>query len=304
MHVALISDALWLDEQLPQFQALVVGLMDEQVRVVQVVPHRLDAADTSAFGEHVPWKDSNFAAVKRWRLSQLASTLQQLEVDLIHALTGRVWSGAISLAKRMDVPVIFSDSSWQCVSQAAKFHRKAAGLSMAYTTTTLPLAQLLHKQVGPQTPVQTIAPGIHHQRLAPPPNEDTESCAVITGTGIFDESYQVLIEALKDIVKAHPNAQFFFDGQQQDQHKLWRAARKAGLLANVSLVPRRLGHHELLLRGDILIQPQALGASRSLTLQAMAQSIPVIAREDRWLDYLIQDETALLIYRAVSSWIR
>ena len=61
------------------------------------------------------------------------------------------------------------------------------------------------------------------------------------------------------------------------------------------MVPRRPGHHKLLLGADVLIQPQALGRSCGLTLQAMAQGVPVLARPDPWLDYLIPDETAWVV---------
>src|SRR5690606_24739868 len=70
---------------------------------------------------------------------------------------------------------------------------------------------------------------------------------------------------------------------------------KLDLLRNVSMIPRRLGHRDLLLRADLLVQPQPLAQSRSITLQAMAHGLVVLAHEDPWLDYLIEDETAWLL---------
>ena len=96
---------------------------------------------------------------------------------------------------------------------------------------------------------------------------------------------------------SYPQAQFFLDGQGSDQHLIWQAAQKLGLLGNLSLAPRRLGHRELLLRADVLIHPQPLGRSRGLTLQAMAREIPVLAHGDSWLDYLNPGKTAWIIDR-------
>ncbi len=295
MHVALISDAMWLDDELPQFQAMVVGLMDEQVRVAQVVPERLDVSDTSAFGECIAWKDSRWSFLRHLRLGAMLDELRTSDVDLIHALSARVWSGAASLARHMDAPVVFSASSIEEVQQAARTHRRSAGLRLAYTASSKPLADMLHKQVGPQTPVQVIAPGVHRGNPRKPSTTDSALCAVITGNGHLDDQYRPLLEAMVSIVRSQPQAQFFLDGQDQDQHDLWRALRRMDLLSNVSLVPRKLGHHELLLNADVLIQPQALGRSRSLMLQAMVQGIPVIARADPWLDYLVPDQTAWVI---------
>jgi hypothetical protein len=122
-------------------------------------------------------------------------------------------------------------------------------------------------------------------------------CAVISGGNTFDSEYEALFIGLAPIVMAYPQAQFFLDGQGHDQHLIWQAAQKLGLLANISLAPRRLGHRELLLGADVLIHPQPVGRSRGLTLQAMARRIPVLAHADPWLDYLNPDVTAWLIDR-------
>jgi glycosyltransferase involved in cell wall biosynthesis len=89
--------------------------------------------------------------------------------------------------------------------------------------------------------------------------------------------------------------QFFCDGQGADLHELWLAAARLDLLACVSLIPARLGRSELLLSADLLIQPQALGMVRPVTLAAMARGVPVLARRDRWLDYLEHERTAVVL---------
>jgi glycosyltransferase involved in cell wall biosynthesis len=118
---------------------------------------------------------------------------------------------------------------------------------------------------------------------------------VISGTGEIDEDYEAPFMALRQVVTEHEHAQFFLDGQHSDQHGLWQLARRHHLLENMSIVPRRLGHREMLLNADALIHPQPLGKSRTLTLQAMGNGLPVIARDDPWVDYLLDDETAWLV---------
>jgi glycosyltransferase involved in cell wall biosynthesis len=76
------------------------------------------------------------------------------------------------------------------------------------------------------------------------------------------------------------------------------------VLSNISLTPRRLGHRELLLRADVLIHPQPLGMSRSLTLAAMAHGVPIVAQDDPWLDYLIDDQTTWIVEGPhVDEWV-
>ena len=75
----------------------------------------------------------------------------------------------------------------------------------------------------------------------------------------------------------------------------WQSVQRFGLLANMSVVPRQLGRRELLKAANVLIHPQSLHRCRGMTLQAMANGIPVLAREDPWLDYLVHDRTAWLL---------
>lgn len=310
MHVALVSDSKWLDEELGQFQSMVVGLIDEQVRVAQVVPERLDQTDSSAFGERVGWPESSWSLMRVFALSRLKPSLEKLGVGLVHATTARVWQGAVLLARRLETPLVCNISSREEVALASRLLRHAGAARVAFIAATTPLGEAVRDRVGPRTVVQVIPPGVHviSDDAAPagtkppetPPTEPTPPeqrplCAVIAGNGECDSDYQALLNALPAIIRDYPQAQFFLDGQRQDQHQLWRWSRQLGILSNVSLVPRRLGHYELLLRADVLLQPQALGQSRGLTLQAMAHGIPVIARADAMLDYLVPDRTAWVV---------
>ena len=295
MHVALIGDRRCLDDDLAQFHALVVGLLDEQVRVAQVLPEELALAEAGGFGEQVVFADSDWSLVRSYQLSRLAGTLAKLDLTLVHALSGRVWPGALRLAKRLEVPLVGTASASTDVDAAAAILRRSGNVRVAFTATTKPLADALSKRLGPKTLVQMIPPGVHLEPLSEAPAGDRALGAAITGSGWLDDDYQTLLASLPEVIRKYPDAQFFLDGQHRDQHQLWQSARRLRLLANMNLVPTRPGHHKLLLGADVLIQPQALARSHGLTLQAMAQGVPVVARQDPWLDYLIPDETARVI---------
>lgn len=296
MHVAIISDTAWLDEELPQFKVLVVGLIDEQVRVAQVVPDQLDITEVSAFGEQVTWTESDYSWLRQYRLLRLAPQLKRLGVDIIHAVDGRLWPGALRLARELGAPLVCAASAANELESAATLIRRAGDQRIAFTAATAPLGEALSQKVGHIAAIEVVTPGLHTPgEIAKPDPQRSALCAVVTGSGHMDDDYKALLQAMSRIIKAHPDAQFFFDAQQSDQHTVWRAARKMNLLSNLSLVPRKLGHHELLLRADVLLQPQPLGQARGLTLQAMARGIPVIARADPWLDYLHHDQSAWVI---------
>ncbi|MEO0476491.1 MAG: hypothetical protein AAF085_11065, partial [Planctomycetota bacterium] len=128
---------------------------------------------------------------------------------------------------------------------------------------------------------------------------------VISGDGGFDEYVQHLLQGARQAIEQHPDLQLFFDSQRQDPRAMWRAIRKHELLANSTLIPRRLGHREILLRASALVHPQPLGRARSLTLRAMSHAVPVLACADPLLDELIDGQTARVLHEpSAETWVK
>jgi hypothetical protein len=293
MHTALLANTAWLDEELAILKHLAVGLMDEQVRIAAVLPRELSDTDTALFVSQVVWKESRFPRLNQQHIAQLDDVLESMGVQIIHALDGRMWRGAIQLARRMNLPVVLGACSGLDVKLAAKLSSRINVAITAITATTEPIAEGLRQELSADMLIATIPPGIFKSNDSASPRQFGDAlCAIISGNGVLDGSYQSLLEGIARVISQHPHAQFFFDGQDDDQHEIWKAANRLGLLANMSLAPRRLGHREVLLKADVLIQPQALGKSRSVTLQAMARGMPIIAQADPWLDYLLPYKTA------------
>lgn len=302
MRVALLANTAWLDEELTNYQHLVVGLLGEQVLVTPVVPETFAEPGILAAAEPVTWRDSAWALGRRLALLRLTDQLGHLSVDLIHALDGRLWDGAVRLALRLETPVVLRVGSALDLRAVPTMLRLAGNLPLVFTAATQPFADavsaMLPMPVGDESRLTLIPPGVY---VAPqselPAIQDQTLCIVISGSGAMDEAYLALLAALRQVIGEHSQVQLFFDSQGRDDHALWQAARAHGLLAHMSMVPRRLGHRELLLHADVLIHPQPLGRARTLLLQAMARGLPVLARRDQWVDYLIDDQTCWMVDR-------
>ncbi len=297
MHVALVANTAWLDEELSWFAALTVGLIDEQVKVTQVTPSTLALDDSTMFVNRLTWEESRWPVLNRRRLARLSAELARTGVDLVHAVDGRMWRAAARLGEELQCPVIFTANSCLDLKLVEPILKRTPANRAAFAASTEPIGQALRQRVDPSIVVETIPPGVHAPRGrdasdAEPPDQRDALCAVVSGNGMYDDDYAVLLQGMAEVTEQHPQTQFFFDGQGADQHQIWKVASRLGLLSNLSFVPRRLGHRELLLRADVLFHPQALGKSRTITLQAMAHGIPVIAQRDPWLDYLIDGQTA------------
>lgn len=296
MHVALLTNKAWLDEELTPFQHLVVGLIDEHVRVAQVVPVGVPSEDLSAFGDHVTWRESRVSALNRYRLAGVEDELDGLGVDLIHALDGRLWHGGLRLAEALGVPIILSACSTMDIRLAQRVLPGLDPARVALTAATEPIMQAIREHAGPDMLIRTIGTGAHSHDIHTRTAQDGQAlCVIVSGNGLMDADYEALLQGIAQFVRRHPASQFFFDGQGSGQHQIWKTASTMGLLSNFSLIPRRLGHREMLLKSHALIHPQALGKSRSLTVRAMARGLPVIARQDPYLDYLIDGQTAVVL---------
>ncbi|MEM1211295.1 MAG: hypothetical protein AAGI68_03260 [Planctomycetota bacterium] len=303
MHVAFLANTAWLDEELAQLHHLVVGLIDESVRVTQVLPSGRAEGEVSAFGRRVSWHEGR----RRWRhRGRLMGLKDQLiandDIDVVHALDGRLWLIGADLVDALGGVGVYTANSGADVALASRLMRKVDPSRAAIVATSGPIAEAIRDAVDGRLPVEVGPPGVHHARskdTAGPteeaPAEDRPFCAVVTGDGRLDPHYDAFLAGAAEFVKQHPETQLFCDGMGSDQHAVWRAARDAGLLSNLSLIPRRLGHRELLLRADVLIQPQPLGRCRSLHLQAFAAGVPLLAAPDPMLDHLIPDTTARLV---------
>ncbi len=301
MQTALICDSQWIDEELPQFKHLVVGLLDEQVHAVQILPPQTGINEISLFGEKLPCPEMGGPRLRRWQLRRMASSLAERNITLVHALDSRSWSGAVDLASKLTLPVVLNVDSGHDLARTAKIHRRLDPSRIAWVASTTPLARGLKDVLGQSAFIQTVRFGVHLPPPPPLPAPQHVPCMVVTGNGRWDTDYDCLFKALRQVIEKHTQTQIFLDGQRQDQHRLWKEAKKQGLLSNLSLVPRQLGHREMLLRADLLIQPQALGTARCLTLGAMARGIAILAKTDPQLDYLVDDQTAWLIDKASPS---
>ena len=302
MQVALIANTAWLDEELATLHHIVVGLLDESTRVVQVLPRGRAEGETVAFGSRVPWTETRWRYRNRRAILRLAHTLDEQGVTLIHALDGRLWRAALELADQMQLPVVLSGNSGMDVSVALRCLDKISRNPCAIACATQPLTDLIAQSIGDAAVVRHVPPGVHLGKAVERADDETP-CVVVSGDGGCDAHVMMLLKAIKQVTEQRPDLQFFFDGQGRDPHRLWRAIRAQDLLGNTTLIPRRLGHREVLLRAGALLHPQPLGRARTLTLRAMAHAVPVICAADPLLDYQIDGSTASVVHDpTVQAW--
>ncbi len=299
MHVALLANSAWLDEEAHALRQLVVGLVDEQVRVTRVVPGEAtgpSVADSPLLGGKVTWAESRFAALDHRRVVKLAGPLDAAGVDLVHALDVGVWQPAAVIGEQLDIPVLFQVSTGRDLEPAVRLAGQVNPSRCGFVASTGPLGEALREGTEGQLTIEVIRPGVHAERReAEPRNEEHTPSVAVCGDGQMDGAYEALLEGVRGVVAEVPGMQFFLDGRQTDQHQVWKAARRLDLLGNLSFVPRHMGRREVLLMADALVHPQVAGRCRGLTLMAMAHGLPVLAPADPHTDHLIPNQTAWVL---------
>ncbi len=294
MKVALIADPTWLREESAILSHLVVGLTNEQVRVVPVVPHghRLDRI--SLVTDSVEYRTSHWRLFRRYVIRRSLQGLRDVDVDLVHSLDGSMVWGAIALARALDVPAVCSCWSVDELSCIVPRSRALAACTMA----TEPLLDLASERVGQNTPLRLVRPGVladsggNHGSLTDP---DASLCCLVLSDG-QDDYYNIsFFDALVTMGESGRKIQLFIYTGGVDKQRLWHAARRRDLLGQVNFISGDPATRRLALQADVLIQLQPTGRAQSIVIQAMASGMPVIAAADQMVDYLIEGTTARLV---------
>ena len=298
MHVALMVDEEWLEEEHESYRLLVAGLLDEAVAVAQVLPEGCDELAGAPLGEFAAFPQSDWSWITRWRIMEHAARLQRSGVELVHALSPALWDPALRLGARMGVPVVLGcdDASDLPVSSAVR--RAAATGAAAFSAPSGPVAQGVIEKLRVEATVRCIPTGVMLGAEREAGWEPGQAlCVVVSGDGEMTQEYESFLLGVRGLVNEVAACQFFFESTE-DQHSIWPVIKRLELQSQVSLLPRSLGQRDLLLGGHALVHPHALGRTRSLTLRAMASGVPVIARQDPWVEHLVDEATAWIVEEA------
>ena len=300
MHVALIMDEERLEREHAALNRLTIGLIGEGVQLTRIVPETFlsQAGDEREQRVALAAKLQTQMRVLPWmrrdRVERLAEAMEKGTPDVLYALGERAWDLGMDLAKALRRPLMID--VWRAVHARRAPRGRRASVVACYTATTRPLAEALRQRVDPGL-ICLVPPGVALPKeprsiLTDP---DNAIALAIIGGGRDVATYRGMLGGLARVVRQMPQVQAFLELCGPNEHEIWRTAQRLELLANLSAITDAAQHRSLLTRCDVLIMPEQLGELRSLMLEAMAFGMPVIAREDPFLEKLIDDESAYII---------
>jgi glycosyltransferase involved in cell wall biosynthesis len=315
MRVLILTDRLFALRERAMLARLEVGLADEGYRAIHAVP--VDVVEESGaipaselFARAIAYPPAGLPFTSGIRAARLADRIRRLEemepdeerpIAIVHAFGGSTWDLASALAEELNAALVLEVWRAGLVARASAFRTRAKPFV------------LIAPDPGIERALRASRPG-HDVRLSPwcvhMPDESRHvmqpgraPTVMIVGSGIDHKAYAAALAGLSDLVREYPDTLIFADAHAAQRAGLWAAARKLGLLGSISLIADLEGRRDLLVEGDMVLQPDASGEQKTATLEAMAAGVPIIAAPDAFNSTLRDGETALLVSpHSASAW--
>lgn len=300
MRVVIAADSRFASREQSMLSRLEVGLADEGVRVVQALPQGVEADQGSVLLQSVHYEQVGLPLSRRWRAARAAKAILATDAanppEIVHVFGGSIWALGRAIAQELGAALVLE--AWRAgLTPQVRSIREAARAPIP-TLVLAPDAQLADylRREAPGLPVRDTRWGVHSP---PEPRQVLQGgrawSMMIAGAGLDRRAYVAAFEAIADIVRARADILVFADAVAARRAELWQLAARLGIRDRLSLVDEMDANRELVLRGDVLILPEARGEQRTLVLEAMGVGMPVVAAADPVNGSLIDRRSALLV---------
>jgi hypothetical protein len=326
MRVLILTDELFASREQSLITRLEVGLADEGVRVVHAVPeHARPTSDDPAaaalrgdspaalapggslFSQAVTYRPPAMRVLTRATARRVVEDLADLEgadadrpVDVVHVFGGGAWRLGLEVACLTGAGLALEVWRTGLIPRARALHARvvegrSGGVTPVFIAPDAGIEAAL-RRVAPERLVKAAPWGVHAPAA---PREILEPerapSVMVVGSGRDAKAIGAALEGLAACVRDRPEMLIFMDALACQRANAWSVARRAGLLGNLSLIHELEGRRDLLVRGDVLVQPEAHGEQRSILLDAMAAGMAVVAGADPGVTSLVDGVTARLV---------
>lgn len=308
MRTLIIADELFASRERALLSRLEVGLADEGVRVVQALPETDmgGGQGTELFSTVVKYSTRTVALTRSFAARKLLRAIaarlgedDDARIDLVHVFGGASWGLGKEIAELLGAQLLLEVWRSGLVDRAAALVRAQRGREDGIEPVLIAPDPAIEKLLNDGGCLTRPAwwgvhvPGAVRDVLP----EGRAISAMIVGSGRDPRAFVAALTGLAEALRDTPDAVIFCDALAARRAGLWAVAKKVGVLHRLTLIAELEGRRDLLVHGDLLIQPDALGEQRSILLEAMAAGMVVIAARDPMVSTLIEGKTARLVDR-------
>ncbi len=328
MRLLFLLDRPFAEREHALVRRVEVGLLDEGVRLARCVPHACALKMPSGLIPQATYADTGPKIALAWRADRLFRTLQQLDLpratdeeglfDTVHAWGENAWDLAAEIAEASAADLVLEVYSPHTVTLAQRFERRWSSVlpEPGRCVLSVPTPQLgeAAQRAGIRWPVRICPWGVFipdEPRPLRRPGAPASVCVIGDGAsggggGPADSASAViaLLEGVAELGRRRealesagagtlPELLVFLDERLvSSSPDVWRYVQRLNLSGLVSVVADLEGRREPVLRSEFLALPEASGVQRSITLDAMAAGVVIIAAPDDASTHLAHMSTA------------
>lgn len=311
MRVLVLADEMFASRERTLLSRLEVGLADEGVRSIHAVPETSKITDSgNVFTQSVRYVAEGWSVTRRTRARDLVQKVETMlgggtasdgkAADIVHVFGGSVWDLGIEIARQLGAAAALEVWRTGLVPRAAAIKPEPV-IGPCFFAPGKPIERALLAE-GLSGAVRLTPWGVHTpssaRRIL---NPDRALSIMCIGTGRESKYFQAAFEGAVTLAATHPDLMVFMDAQAARLSGVWEWAQKRSLSRHLTLIEDFEARRDLLLRGDLLLLPEAGGEARTIVLDAMATGMLVVALEDPSVSALIPDRTANLIREPLPS---
>jgi hypothetical protein len=305
MRAVILADASFAARERAMLSRIEVGLVDEGLRVVHAIPQGTESwFQPEVFSDLVTYADEGIGFSLRWRVQKVTRALEASAetgarpADIIHVFGFPAWEFAIELARQTGAHIALEIWCSELIGPATRL-RLPSDLPPPAFFVPDPGLERAFRSEDPNSIVRLTPWGVH---TPPQPREILRPgkaiSVMVDASGREAAAVRAALEGLAASAVREPEMMIFAESDAIQLSRLWPMVRRFGLADRFTLIPDLEARRELSLRGDILVLPDGRGEFRSLSLDAMAAGMVVVAAQDPMISVLIDGRTARLVDRS------
>lgn len=296
----LVADEAVIERFPTVVRYLLVGLFDEPAEVMLVVPDHPRARTLVTGPIHVithrrpTWLAGHW--VRQHVVGAVRDRVEQARKDdglIVHGLSLTTAPMAASIASATGADLVLNVTSTTVLEdfENAQFLARANAL----IAPTESIARAIRESHAPRASLHVVPIGIISEN-APAAFSHPGNAPSLIFAGVLrsDSGVDVLLRAVKHVIRDHPDLQVFISGKGPAETDLRMLAASLGLAQNLTFTGRLDRLRTAMRSADLFCLPAALPAFREEPIHALAAGLVLIAAEGCPCDGLVDQQNALL----------
>ncbi|MFP4105404.1 MAG: glycosyltransferase family 4 protein [Phycisphaerae bacterium] len=274
--------------------SLVVGLMDEIVRVTIFCPESADVSELPEPPVEVArYRNRGLLGMPSRELERLADEITDRKIRILHALDVGSAKLAGKLSELSSLPLIVTANK---LGDSRRLRKLPGHLKCIMAGSEQIQLDLATHKVVPVADVLLVRPGGYLVRHATCFNElDSVSAVVVGGPMDQPEHYQAVLEAYRAVRGSDPPVGLFIIGNGRAEPRIRKEMEKLGLRQEITFVDRMKTSTlpGIFKAADVYISPSPMKRLDIPSFLAVSAGVPVLAAHGGGTDFLIDGRTAL-----------